>query len=264
MLRVVGRRPDGYHRLQTVFRLLDRCDRLYLRVRPDGRIRRVAGPDAVAADQDLTVRAAGMLQAWSGTPLGVDIRVEKHLPLGGGLGGGSSDAATALRVLARLWDLNPDVDALARLGLALGADVPVFLRGRSAWAEGIGERLQPLDLPERWYLVVVPACHVSTAAVFAADELTRNSPHIRIADFLAGEVGNDCLPVVRARHPPVAAALEWLEAYGSARLTGTGACVFAEFAAEREARRLLRRVPSEFRAFVARGLTHSPLLAALG
>jgi 4-diphosphocytidyl-2-C-methyl-D-erythritol kinase len=201
-----------------------------------------------------------LLQRGSGSRQGVDIRVAKRLPLGGGLGGGSSDAATTLLALNQLWGLGLGIDELARLGLELGADVPVFVRGRAAWAEGVGERLTPLPLSEPWYLVLAPRCQVSTAAVFAAPELTRNSPRITIADFLAGERGNDCLPVVRGRYPEVAQALDWLDGCGGGYLTGTGACVFAEFGSEGEARGAMAQVPSRFPAFVARGCNRSPLL----
>jgi 4-diphosphocytidyl-2-C-methyl-D-erythritol kinase len=218
MLRVVGRRPDGYHELQTVFQLLDRCDHLHFRVRDDGRVHRLGGPAAVAPEQDLTVRAAALLQRHGGCGLGVDIRIHKRLPMGGGLGGGSSDAATTLVALNRLWRLGLGEEALAALGLSLGADVPVFVRGRAAWAEGVGERLTPLELDRPWYLVLTPDCHVATAEVFAAEELKRDSAPIAVADFLAGNARNDCLPVVRRRYAPVAEALDWLDRYAAARL----------------------------------------------
>jgi len=260
MLRVVGRRPDGYHELQTVFQLIDRCDRLHFRIREDGNIRRLDGPAGVAPEHDLTVRAATALQRRSGCRLGADIRIEKRLPMGGGLGGGSSDAATTLVALNRLWRLGLEEDVLAGLGLALGADVPVFVRGRAAWGEGVGERLTPLELPTPWYLVLIPECHVATAAVFSAPELKRDSAPITLEAFLAGDTLNDCLSVVRNRYAPVAAALEWLGGHGEARLTGTGACVFAAFEEEHAAREVLEKVPEGWRGFVARGLNRSPLL----
>jgi 4-diphosphocytidyl-2-C-methyl-D-erythritol kinase len=261
MLRIVGRRSDGYHCLQTVFQLIDRADALFFRVREDALVRRVDGPAAVAPEQDLSVRAARLLQARAACRFGVDIRIDKKLPLGGGLGGGSSDAATTLVALNRLWRLGWGEDELAELGLSLGADVPVFVRGRAAWAEGVGERLQALELDEPWYLVLVPEQSVATAAVFAAPELKRDSPPISLAEFRAGDVANDCLAVVRARYPSVAAALAWLDGEGGGRLTGTGACVFAVFAEEALARAALARVPARFDAFVARGMNRSPLHA---
>jgi 4-diphosphocytidyl-2-C-methyl-D-erythritol kinase len=259
MLRVVGRRADGYHELQTVFQPIDRCDLLYFRSRRDGRVERPGGPAGLPPEQDLAVRAARLLQGYTGCTRGVDIRLEKHLPMGGGLGGGSSDAATTLVALDRLWGLGLGEDVLAALGLRLGADVPVFVRGRAAWGEGVGERLQPLDLPRPWYLVLVPDCHVATGWVFASQELTRDSPRIKISDFLAGNAVNDCLPVVRARYLPVAQALDWLGRHAEARLTGTGACVFAAFGREEQALEVLSRMPRGWRGFVARGLNRSPL-----
>jgi 4-diphosphocytidyl-2-C-methyl-D-erythritol kinase len=258
MLRVIGRRTNGYHELQTVFQFIDWCDWLYFRVRDDGLVMRRGGPAEVPEDDDLTVRAARLLQGESGCALGVEIRLDKRLPLGGGLGGGSSDAATTLMALSRLWGLGLGPDILARLGLRLGADVPVFLGGRAAWAEGVGERLTPLELPEPWYLILLPRCHVSTAAVFGSPELTRNSPPITIADFLAGDITNDCLPVVRRRYPLVAEALDWLDQRVGGRLTGTGACVFAAAASKGQARRWLEEVPPGLQGFVARGLNRSP------
>jgi 4-diphosphocytidyl-2-C-methyl-D-erythritol kinase len=259
MLRVVGRRPDGYHELQTVFQLLDRSDRLWLRPRGDGRLLRLEGAAGVPPELDLTLRAAELLRGCADCPQGADIRVQKRLPVGGGLGGGSSDAATVLVALNRLWGLGLTTDELARLGLALGADVPVFVHGLAAWGEGVGERLQPLALPEPWFLVLVPACQVATAAVFSSPDLTRNSARITISDFLAGDAVNDCLPVVRAAHPEVAAALDWLGRFASARLTGTGACVFAPFDDETAARDVLAQAPPGLDGFVARGLNRSPL-----
>lgn len=263
MLRVIGRRSDGYHELQTVFQILDRSDLLYYRVRSDGLVTRAGGPADVSDAHDLTVRAATLLQKHSGCGLGVDIRIDKRLPMGGGLGGGSSDAATTLMVLNRLWALGLDESELVRLGLSLGADVPVFVRGHSAWAEGVGEHLQPLHLTEPWYLVLIPPCHVSTATIFTAAELTRNSPRITISDFLAGNAVNDCLPVTQKKYPPVAQAVEWLNRHGCARLTGTGACVFAEYDSQSLAMEVLGLVPHGLQAFVSRGLNHSPLRETL-
>ncbi|HXH04609.1 MAG TPA: 4-(cytidine 5'-diphospho)-2-C-methyl-D-erythritol kinase [Candidatus Competibacteraceae bacterium] len=265
LLRIVGRRADGYHLLQTVFQFLDRCDELHFAVREDGAILREGeGPAGVAAEQDLSVRAARLLQQETGTRLGAAIRIRKRLPLGGGLGGGSSDAATTLVALNHYWGCGLSLDELATLGLRLGADVPVFVRGRAAWGEGVGEQLTPLELPQPWYVVLVPDCHVVTAAVFQDPELTRDSEPITIRDFLAGSRENDCAAVVFRRYPSVAEAARWLAQFGEARLTGTGACVFAAFADNAEAQRVLARLPSGWAGFRARGLNHSPLHQRLG
>ncbi|MCG6897703.1 MAG: 4-(cytidine 5'-diphospho)-2-C-methyl-D-erythritol kinase [Thiocapsa sp.] len=263
MLRIVGRRPDGYHELQTVFQFIDRCDRLWFDVRADGLINRLNDVPGVVAGEDLTVRAARALQEATGCRLGADIRCEKILPIGGGLGGGSSDAATTLVALNRLWGTGLDEDALAGLALPLGADVPVFVRGHAAWAEGVGERLTPVVLPLQWYLVLTPPCSVSTRDVFADPELTRDSLPVTLADFVEGVVANDCLPVVRRQYAPVAAALDWLSGWGGGRLSGTGACVFAVFDDRAEALVALEQCPTEMHAFVAQGLNRSPLLEQL-
>ena len=260
-LHIVGRRPDGYHCLQTVFQFVDLCDRLYFRVRRDGRIRRLDPLPGVAPEDDLTVRAARLLQAAGACALGADIRLEKRLPMGGGLGGGSSDAATTLHALNRLWRLNLAVDELQALAVRLGADVPVFVHGEAVWAEGVGERFRPLRLPEPWYVIVAPGCHVSTAEVFQAPELTRDCQVLTIDGFLSGRGGNVFEPVVRRRYPEVGRALDWLGEYGPARLSGTGACVFAAFEAEARAREVAERVPPPWQGFVARGMNRSPLLA---
>jgi 4-diphosphocytidyl-2-C-methyl-D-erythritol kinase len=265
-LHVVGRMPDGYHALQTVFQLIDRCDRIGIAVRPDGVIARPEGMAGLRPEADLAVRAAQALQRHTGTTHGADLHVIKEIPAGGGLGGGSSDAATVLVALNALWRTGVSPDALAQLGLALGADVPVFVRGRNAWGEGRGERLEPLDLPPRWFLVLHPKVVVSTAEIFQAPELTRNSEIVTMPAFLAGETRNDCEAVVRGRYPEVAAALEWLarqtDRQGrplAARLTGTGACLFAPFEHAEDAQRVAALVPSRWRGFVARGLQRSPL-----
>jgi 4-diphosphocytidyl-2-C-methyl-D-erythritol kinase len=263
MLRVLGRRPDGYHRLQTVFQFIDCGDRLWFTRREDGAIHRVAAIPGVPESADLTVRAARALQAHGGCQWGADIRLEKTLPMGGGLGGGSSDAATTLVALNRLWGLDLPEDELAALALPLGADVPVFVRGRAAWGEGVGEQLTPVDLPEPWYLVLIPADQVATAAVFADPQLTRDSVPVKLADFLAGDRRNDCLGVVRRGYPEVAAALDWLQAVGGGQLTGTGGCVFAVFTDQDAALAARERVPPRFRALVAHGLNRSPLLDRL-
>lgn len=263
-LRIVGRREDGYHLLQTVFQFIDRCDWISLRPRPDGQIRLETPLPGVPEETDLTVRAAHALRGATGLKLGVTIGIEKNLPMGGGLGGGSSDAATTLLGLNRLWNAGLTTQDLMMLGLKLGADVPVFINGRSAWAEGVGEMLTPLELPEPWYVVVVPDCHVATAKVFGAPNLTRDNKPIKIADFLAGQHENHCLPVVGALYPEVKKALDNLSAFGLAKLTGTGACVFAEFADESSALSAANALNGSWSVFVAKGVNHSPLHKALG
>jgi 4-diphosphocytidyl-2-C-methyl-D-erythritol kinase len=260
-LHVVARRADGYHDLQTLFQLLDWGDDIAIEVTDDPQVERIEGPAAIPAEQDLVVLAARALQAASGVRRGARIRLRKRIPAGGGLGGGSSDAATVLLVLNRLWALGWTVPALAELGLTLGADVPVFVHGSSAWAEGRGERLTPLELPEAWYLIIHPRVAVTTADIFQAPELTRNSPLITIRAFSAAGTRNDCERVVCRRHPEIAAALAWLAAHGGAagRLTGTGSCVFAACESAAQAERLAARVPDRWMSFVARGLNISPL-----
>lgn len=273
-LRIVGRRDDGYHLLQTVFRLLDQGDTIRLRVRDDGRILRHGGSvPGVAEDEDLTVRAAKLLQTASKTRLGADIAVEKCIPAGAGMGGGSSDAATVLRALDRLWGLGLGEDALADLGLRLGADVPVFVRGRNAWAEGLGERLTPLDLPPAWYLLLAPGVHAATAGLFQAPELTRNAAPATISNFvsdpfLQGQaLGNAFEPVLRRREPAVEAAFAVLRSVGTPRLTGSGSVCFVEFADRESAGRALQALADRLapgqRAWVAAGAPRSPLLERL-
>ena len=263
-LQITGRRADGYHELQTVFRLLDWGDEIRLRPRDDGAIRRVQGAAAVAEDADLAMRAARLLQQHAGCPRGADIVVEKRIPMGGGLGGGSSDAATVLVALDHLWQLGLGQDVLARLGRELGADVPVFVHGRSTWAEGIGEQFSALTLPRRHYVVVDPGASVPTAALFQAPELTRNAPRATISSFVSGEIsGNAFQPVVRSRYPAVAAALDWLGRYGPARLSGSGGCVFLELRSLARAHAVAEACPASFSAHVASGMDISPLHAAL-
>lgn len=258
-LQVTGRRPDGFHEVQTVFQIIDLCDSLDFEVRDDGLVKRVAGSAAVAPEEDLVVRAARLLQRRGAVEHGVRIAVRKRIPLQGGLGGGSSDAATTLVALNELWGTGLGVDELAALGLQLGADVPVFVRGHSAWGEGVGEELVPIDLPQRWFAVIRPPVAVSTAEVFQAPDLTRNSPKITIRGFLQAGGRNDCEPVVTARYPEVRQALDWLGQFGEARMTGTGSCVFASFVAQDEAARALRGMAGDWQGFVARGLAVSPL-----
>lgn len=259
MLRIVGRRPDGYHLLQTVFQFVNRCDWLWFTPRDDGIIDRVGGVAGVPAEADLIVRAARLLRQVTGSRSGATIRIAKQLPLGGGLGGGSSDAATALVALNHYWRTGLTFAELAELGLKIGADVPVFVHGQAAWAEGVGERLTPIDLDEPWFVVLVPTCQVVTGSVFADPELTRNSPPITITDFMTGAGGNVCEAVVYRRYPDVAAAAAWLAQHGRARLTGTGSCVFAAFSDEADAKRVLDQLPLDWAGFSARGRNRSPL-----
>jgi 4-diphosphocytidyl-2-C-methyl-D-erythritol kinase len=258
-LHVTGRRADGYHELQTLFQLIDLCDTITITVRADGRIERPVGPANVPPDADLTLRAALALQQETGTGLGADLRLHKRIPQGAGLGGGSSDAATTLLALNELWECRLSLDQLALLALPLGADVPVFIQGSSAWAEGIGERLTPVSLPPAWYVIIYPGIGISTREVFQSPELTRNSRLITIRAFFESGGRNDCEPVVRARSPEVAAALDWLGREGSAALTGTGSCVFTARASAADAERLAARVPDRWMSFVARGLDSSPV-----
>ncbi len=259
MLRIVGRRADGYHLLQTVFQFLDRGDWLWFEPRDDGLIERVGEVAGVPMDADLTVRAARLLQQAADVRQGATIRIAKQLPMGGGLGGGSSDAATTLVALNHLWRTGLTLAELAELGLILGADVPVFVHGRAAWAEGVGEQLKPMDLDEPWFVVLAPACHIATGTVFNDPDLTRNSPPITITDFVTGAGGNDCEAVVYRRYPEVAAAARWLAQYGQARLTGTGSCVFAAFPEASSAERVLAQRPFGWTGFVAQGRNRSPL-----
>lgn len=264
-LSVTGRRPDGYHTLQTVFRFIDRADRLRFALRADGEVHRSTELAGVAESADLTVRAARLLQAETGCKLGVDIGIEKHLPMGGGLGGGSSDAATTLIALNRLWQLRLTRAQLQVLALELGADVPVFVFGRNAFGEGIGEQLQALEIPPAWYLVLVPPVAVSTAAVFADPALTRSSRPVTIRAFSEG-CGtserlwqNDLEAVVCLRYPAIARHLSWLRRFGHAALTGSGACVFASFNSEASARAVLDQLPAGMQGFLAEGLSQHPL-----
>ena len=258
-LHVVGRRKDGYHLLQTAYRFIDYGDELSFSLRADGAIRRTTGLEGVPVEQDLSVRAAQALQRETGCREGADIGIVKRLPMGGGLGGGSSDAATTLIALNRLWHTGLTRDRLQQLALTLGADVPVFVFGKNAFAEGVGERLQALQLPPAWYLILVPELAVSTAEIFSSAELTRNTNAITIAAFSVGQGHNDLEPVVCRRYPQVARHLEWLRRYGDARMTGSGACVFCAFDSEEHARRVLSELPADMRGFVARGLDRHPL-----
>jgi 4-diphosphocytidyl-2-C-methyl-D-erythritol kinase len=269
-LHIVGRRADGYHLLQTVFQLIDLCDELRLEARTDGRIERDSGAPGVSAEDDLCVRAARLLQPMAKPGAGVTITLDKRIPMGGGLGGGSSDAAAVLLGLNRLWGLALGLERLAALGLQLGADVPVFVRGRSAWAEGVGERLQPLALGEATYLVLDSGVSVPTADLFQAPELTRDAPPATIAGFASGAIaGNAFEPVLVTRSPAVGEALQALRAAAGAAatqvaLSGTGGCCFARFASRAQAEAAQQRLPPRWRSWVCRGLDVSPLLQALG
>lgn len=259
MLRITGRRADGYHSLQTVFQMLELCD--WLKFSPmDADVVRLSNPiPGVPEETDLTVRAAKLLKEYSGCRLGVSIEIEKNLPMGGGLGGGSSDAATTLVVLNRLWGLDLSVEELMNLGLRLGADVPVFVFGHSAWAEGVGEELQSVTLPEKWVVILKPDCHVNTKEIFCAKELTRDSKAIKMSDFLAGESRNDCTLVVSKLYQPVADALDALSVYAESRLTGTGACVFALFESEEGASYAAQALAGDWLVFVTRAVNSSLL-----
>jgi len=259
-LHLVGRRPDGYHNLQTVFQFLDYADELDFQVREDAHISLCSNYDHIAPEQDLIVRAARKLQESTGCGQGAVITIRKRLPFGGGLGGGSSNAATTLVALNQLWGLRLETERLAALGLQLGADVPVFVRGRAAWAEGVGEFLTPIDLPEPWFFVANPGITVSTGAIFNAPDLTRTTPAITIRDFLTGAaVHNDCEPVVRRTHPEVDKLLNWMEDFATVRMTGTGACCFSAYASRMQAEAALAALPEPWWGFVACGRNRSPL-----
>ena len=269
-LRITGRRADGYHTLQTVFRLLDWGDGIHLRSREDGVIARVgAGAEGVSEVDDLMVRAAKILQEESNGHQGADIGIEKKIPMGGGFGGGSSDAATVLVVLDRLWNLNLGIDRLAALGLQLGADVPVFVHGHNAWAEGVGDELTAVDLPPAWYVVASPGVHATTAALFQAPDLTRNAAPAKIAGFLSGSspsgavLDNAFEPVLRRREPAVEALFAQLARIGRPRLTGSGSGCFVEFADRESAEAALASLPPGLHAWLARGADRSPLLDAM-
>jgi len=262
-LHVLGRRPDGYHSLQSVFTLIDRMDRLRFRVRLDGEVHRVNEVRNVPEHLDLTVRAALLLREASGTPLGADIEVDKRIPMGAGLGGGSSDAATTLLALDRLWETGFGPEALAELATGLGADVPFFLFGGPAWAEGTGDELRAIELPPRWYVVLAPPVEVPTREIFQAPELTRNTEALKMEDFSAlapkGKFRNDLEATVIARYPQVRSHLEWLSRHGDARMTGSGACVFAGFDSREAAERVMRVLPSGMDGFIAQGIERHPL-----
>jgi len=263
-LHIVGRRADRYHLLQTAFQFINLCDELRFYQRPVGVIERLSGADGVPAEQDLVMRAAHALASHTPLKVGVAIELIKHIPMQAGLGGGSSDAATTLVALNQLWSLGLSADQLAEIGLALGADIPVFVRCQAAWAEGVGEQLTPMEFPETWFLVIHPPVLVSTAEIFQSSELTRDTPVTTIRAFRAGEGHNDCTKAVCLRYPQVTQALDWLGQYSEARLTGTGACIFAGFVERSKAEDILAQLPASIgRGFVVQGLNHSPLMQRL-
>jgi 4-diphosphocytidyl-2-C-methyl-D-erythritol kinase len=264
MLHITGRRADGYHLLQTVFQFIDLSDWLEFKLAADGRIQRQQSTTPVAAEDDIVLAAANLLQTRFGVNQGVSIRLDKRIPIGGGLGGGSSDAACCLLALNRLWKLDLSLSQLAEIGLELGADVPVFVHGRAAWASGVGEVLEAIDIEEPIYLVIDPQVEVSTAQIFAAQELTRNCDPITIRAFLRGMGRNVCEPVVRNQHPQVGKALDWLNQFGRARMSGTGSCVFAEIDSLRQAEIVKSQVPEPWVGYVAAATNNSPLHQQLG
>ena len=264
MLHITGRRADGYHLLQTVFQFIDLSDRMTFELIEAPTISRSMSQTPVAESDDIILRAARLLQSRYRLARGIKISIDKHIPIGGGLGGGSSNAATTLLALNQLWDLGLSVQTLARIGLELGADVPVFVHGFAAWADGIGEALTPIELPEPHYLVIHPNINVSTAEIFSARELTRNCDAITIRAFLAGSGINVCETVVRKRYLEVGETLDWLNQFAEARMTGTGACIYASFDSREAAERVKSRVPLNWQSFVARGMNHNPVHAQCG
>lgn len=258
-LHITGRRDDGYHLLQTVFQFLDIHDEIIIRSNTSGEIVAQHAYDGLDNENDLTLRAARLLKQHTGVTHGAQINLIKNLPVGGGVGGGSSDAATVLKVLNALWMTGLRDQELAALGVRLGADIPVFINGESCWAEGVGDEFQDIELPEPTYLLVYPKVHVSTAKIFSDQELTRNTSPIRIADFLEGLGHNDCEPVVRSQVPEVDEAMKWLDRFSQARLTGTGGCVFAEFDSREEAMSCADSLQQDWQVWVTRGCNHSPL-----
>jgi 4-diphosphocytidyl-2-C-methyl-D-erythritol kinase len=262
-LHITGQRQNGYHELQTVFQFVDYADNLQFEVHAESEIQLSPAIEGVANEDNLIVRAAKLLQNETHTMQGAHIYLEKRLPMGGGLGGGSSNAATTLIALNELWGCGLSMHDLAQLGLQLGADVPVFIHGHATWAEGVGEKFTPIDLDEPWFVVVSPDCHVSTAEIFSAPELTRDCKAITISRFLSGEGRNVCEDVVRARYPEVAEVLDWLSQFSMPRMTGTGASVFAKFDNEHLAQQVLDKMPEKWLAFIAKGCNISPLTTAM-
>ena len=263
-LHITGRRADGYHNLQTLFQLVNYGDVLNFSLRSDGRITLNPGLPGVAFEDNLIIKAVRLLEKYKAPTSGIDIYSEKRLPMGGGIGGGSSNAATTLVALNYLWNCGLSRAELLKFGLGLGADVPVFINAKTAWAEGVGENLQAIELPEKWFLITQPDCHVSTQAIFSHKDLTRDTPAIKVAAFLEQGGHNDCQALVRRLYPPVDEALNWLENITpTARMTGTGACVFAQFNTVEEAEHVLHRLPKHLPGFVAKGIDQSPLYKLL-
>jgi len=260
-LHITAQRADGYHCLQTIFQFINFKDILHFEVRSDGQLSCQCSVTQLANEHNLAWRAAQLLKQYTGTPLGVNILIEKKIPLGGGLGGGSSNAATTLLALNQLWQLQLSSAIIMQLSLSLGADVPIFVYGHAAWAEGIGEQLTQVVLAEPWYLVIHPGCHVLTADIFAAEELTRDSLPITIGAFLAGQSRNDCEPIVCQRYPQVQHSLAWLNQFAPARMTGTGACIFASFDTQAQAQAVLAQLPAQWQGFIAQGQNISPALS---
>ncbi|NQY27316.1 MAG: 4-(cytidine 5'-diphospho)-2-C-methyl-D-erythritol kinase [Piscirickettsiaceae bacterium] len=258
-LQITGQREDGYHELQTVFQFLDYCDYLQFEISDSTDIQLLTPIAGVSNDDNLIVRAAKLLQQHANIQQGANITLDKHLPMGGGLGGGSSNAATTLVALNQLWNCQLNNDELAQLGLSLGADVPIFIYGHAAWAEGIGEKLTPISPPEPWYIVIVPDCHVSTAEIFSSPELTRDCKSITMSRFLSGEGRNVCEDVVLKHYSPVAKVFDWLAKFAKPRMTGTGACVFASFNSKSQAQHVVDSLPEKWRGFVAKACNESPL-----
>ena len=260
MLHITGKRDDGYHLLQTVFQFIDLSDEMEFDLIDDGSIRRKNSHTSVAEAEDLAIRAAQLLQARYGVEKGIQIAVDKHIPIGGGLGGGSSNAATTLLALNRLWNLDLSLAELAGIGLELGADVPVFVMGQAAWASGIGEQLSPIDLSEPWYVVIHPGVEVSTAKIFKHRELTRDCDAITIRAFLDGAGINVCEKVACQLYPEVQQAIDWLNQFGNAKMTGTGACVFAAFDSLEQAEGVKSRSPEQWNTFVVKAMNKNPVL----
>lgn len=262
-LHIIGKRVDGFHLLQTVFQFIELADKIDFTITESGLIKRNKYSSVVDESNDLIIKAANKIKEISGSKLGVDICVEKNIPVGAGLGGGSSDAATTLVALNELWNVGLPAEELTKIGLSLGADIPFFIHGSAAWAEGIGDELTPIDLNECFYLVIYPDCSVSTKSIFAASDLTRSTPRITIRDFHEGRVKNDCESCVRSRYSTVAEALDWLGKYADSKLTGTGACLFAKFADEKKANQVKSELPKRWQGFVVKGINKSPLLEKL-
>jgi 4-diphosphocytidyl-2-C-methyl-D-erythritol kinase len=259
-LHITGRRADGYHNLQTLFQLLDYGDELSFSLREDGLVTLEPGIAGVEFEHNLIIRAARLLEPYKNTPSGIDITLLKRLPMGGGIGGGSSNAATTLVALNHLWQCNLNQAELQACGLKLGADVPVFINARTAWAEGVGDVLQPIEMPTKWFLVVQPDCHVSTASIFSHKDLTRNTPAIKVAAFLERGGQNDCETLVRRLYPQVDEALNWLAKFDChAQMTGTGACIFASFESAEKAHSVQAQLPRHLPGFVAKGINQSPI-----